>query len=90
MYNNFGILKDENLIYYLLPISNYSELMMFRRGVNLAIELLTRNFDEIEEGTYMTATEELDAINLLGRLQLALTCYDVDTSDIIDEKIAEL
>lgn len=63
MYNNFGILKDENLIYYFLPIGNYSELMMSHRGVNLAMEL----FDEIEEGTYITAMEELDVLPL-GRL----------------------
>lgn len=89
MENKLGVRREDQSLYYQLPIGNYTELMMFRRGISLAMELLTRDFEKLETDDGILAKEELDALNLLSRLQLSLTCYDLDMADVIDNKCSE-
>ena len=63
--------------------------MRFSIPALLAMELLTRDFEKLETNDGILAKEELDALNLLSRLQLSLTCYDLDMADVIDIKCSE-
>ncbi len=82
-----GIKRDSKEMYYQLPISSYTELVQFRYGLRQVIEQISRNYEMIEEGEHIEFKEEVEAINLLSRLNIALCAYELNTASILNDVI---
>lgn len=78
-----GIEQTSCGLHFQLPIGSITELMQFRFGIITAIEGITRYYDS--ECNQFSQEEEEEVINLLSRIYVAMSSYDMDLGCVLDD-----